>query len=393
MRAVQVLLVTGPGGAGSSTVAAATAARLAGAGSRCVLLTGQPAGITDLTDRVTVDVVAPQPALEELWDRHAGQLADALPLLTVPPASSVVPLPGVAEFALLTALVGHLRDGDTDVVVLDPGPTATATALLGLPGALRWWLAQAAPTRLRVLATLRAAATPGRAGVTAGLLAGAAATEELLDAVALADPARTAVHLVLRPDAAAAEHLRHAATALGVHGQRIASVTVSRLLPGGSGEWWQQRAAVQEQAVHSVRALLDPVREVAEAAVPPASVADLLALGAAVPETAVQPLTRAVPRRAGGEWLLDVPLPFTRRGEVELTRWADDLVVTAGGVRRSLALDALLRRCTVSGGALTDPGTARAVLEVRFVPDPDQWPAGLLAAGATAGAPAAGGGA
>lgn len=390
MRTVQVLLVTGPGGAGSSTVAAATAARLAAAGSRCVLLTGQQTGIADLADGVTVDVVTPQPALEELWARHAGQLAGALPLLTVPPATSVVPLPGVAEFALLTALAGHLRAGDADVVVLDPGPTVTATALLGLPGALRWWLAQAAPTRLRVLATLRAAATTGGSGVTAGLLAGAAATEELLDAVALADPDCTAVHLVLRPDAAAADHLQHTATALGVLGQRIASVTVARLLPAGPGDWWQQRATVQEQALRSVRALVCPVCKVAEAAVAPATVADLLALGAAVPEAVLPPPTRAVPRRVGDEWLLDVPLPFVRRGKVELTRWADDLVLTAAGVRRSLPLDALLRRCTVSGGSLTEPGTARSTLEVRFVPDRAQWPAGLLVSPAAAGAPAEG---
>jgi arsenite-transporting ATPase len=78
--------------------------------------------------------------------------------------------------------------------------------------------------------------------------------------------------------------------------------------------------------------------------------------------------------------VLDVPLPFLRRGEVELTRWEDELVVTAAGVRRSLPLDALLRRCTVAGGSLSAPGTAEATLEVRFTPDPAQWPAGLLAA-------------
>jgi arsenite-transporting ATPase len=76
--------------------------------------------------------------------------------------------------------------------------------------------------------------------------------------------------------------------------------------------------------------------------------------------------------------VLDLPLPFVRRGQVELTRWDDDLVVTAAGVRRSLPLDALLRRCTVAGGSLTDPGTAAATLQVRFTPDPAQWPAGLL---------------
>jgi len=377
---VQILLVTGPGGAGSSTVAAATALRLSGAGTRCVLLTSRPPRVAGLADAVRVDVVTAQPALESLWAQHAGQLTGAVPLLTAPPASSVVPVPGVAEFALLAALAGHARSGDVDVVVLDAGPAPAATALLALPGALRWWLGQLAPTRLRVLATLRAAATPGRPGVVAGLLAGAEEVEQLLDAAPLADPARTAVHLVLRPDATAADQLQETATALGVLGQRIASATVARLLPAGPGEWWAQRAAAEQEALRRVRALVDPVREVAEAAVAPASVADLAALDAAVPETTLLPSPLPAPRRTDDGWVLDLPLPFARRGAVELTRWDDDLVVTAAGARRSVPLDALLRRCTVSGGSLTAPGTARATLEVRFTPDPDQWPAGLLAA-------------
>ncbi|HEV7872334.1 MAG TPA: ArsA-related P-loop ATPase [Modestobacter sp.] len=383
---MQTLLLTGPGGAGSSTVAAATALRLADAGARCVLLTTRPPRAGELADAVGVDVVTPQPALEQLWARHADALAAAVPVLTVPPATSAVPVPGVAEFALLAALAGHARSGDVDVVVLDPGPTTTATALLALPGALRWWLAQVAPTRLRVLATLRAAATPGRPGVAAGLLAGAAGVEDLLTATPLADPARTAVHLVLRPDADAADQLQEAGTALGVLGQRIASVTVSRVLPAATGEWWAQRAAVQTDALHRVGELAGPVREVAESAVAPTSLADLRALDAAVPDVVVPTAPPAGPLRADGDWVLDVPLPFLRRGQVELTRWEDDLVVTAAGVRRSLPLDALLRRCTVAGGSLTAAGTAAATLVVRFTPDPAQWPAGLLATDAGADA-------
>ena len=380
MGAVQVLLVTGPGGAGSSTVAAATALQRAAAGARVVLLTVQPPAVPGLADAVTVDVVAPLPALEALWAQHAEQVAAAVPVLTVPPATSVVPVPGVTGFALLTALAGHVRSGDADVVVVDAGPLPDATALLALPGALRWWLGQLAPTRLRVLATLRAAATPGRPGAATGLLAAAAAVEELLDDVPLADPARTAVHLVLRPEPAAADHLQDTAAALGVLGQRVASATVARVLPAGAGEWWAARAAVQSDAVARVRALLDPVAVVVEAAVPPGSAADLLALDAAVPGTAGAPAAPPAPRRSAEGWTLEVPLPHARRGEVGLTRWADDLVVTSGGVRRSLPLDALLRRCTVVSGRLTAPGTGQATLEVRFTPDPAQWPAGLLSA-------------
>nr|WP_221203358.1 ArsA-related P-loop ATPase [Modestobacter versicolor] len=350
------------------------------AGSRCVLLTTRPPATPGLPEAVRVDVVTAQPALEQLWARHAEALSAAVPVLTVPPAASVVPVPGVAEFAVLAALAGHARSGDVDVVVLDAGPTPTATALLALPGALRWWLAQVAPTRLRVLATLRAAATPGRPGVAAGLLAGAAGVEQLLEDAPLADPARTAVHLVARPEADAADRLEECATALGVLGQRIASVTVSRVLPDGPGEWWARRAAVQADALRRLQDVAGPVREVAEAAAAPSSVAELAALDAAVPDVAAQAPAGAGSRRVDGGWVLDVPLPFAGTGQVELTRWEDDLVLTAAGVRRSLPLDALLRRCTVSGGALTSPGTAAATLEVRFTPDPEQWPAGLLEA-------------
>ena len=68
------------------------------------------------------------------------------------------------------------------------------------------------------------------------------------------------------------------------------------------------------------------------------------------------------------------------RGGVDLTRWEDDLVVTAAGMRRNVRLDALLRRCHVTGGRLAEPGTPAARLEVTFVPDPGLWPADLLAA-------------
>jgi arsenite-transporting ATPase len=84
------------------------------------------------------------------------------------------------------------------------------------------------------------------------------------------------------------------------------------------------------------------------------------------------------PERVGAGWRQVFPLPFAERGDVELTRWADDLVLTASGSRRSVHLDSLLRRCTVSGASLRDPGSAAARLEVTFAPDPEQWPADLL---------------
>ena len=75
-----------------------------------------------------------------------------------------------------------------------------------------------------------------------------------------------------------------------------------------------------------------------------------------------------------------MPLPFAERGDVELTRWQDDLVITVGGARRCLPLDPLLRRCEVTGGRLADPGTRAHDSRSASAPDPQLWPADLLAA-------------
>lgn len=64
-----------------------------------------------------------------------------------------------------------------------------------------------------------------------------------------------------------------------------------------------------------------------------------------------------------------VPLPGARKCDLDLIRRGDELLLTAGPYRRIVSLPSALRRCTVSGAALTD-----GELRVRFTPDPQLWP-------------------
>jgi arsenite/tail-anchored protein-transporting ATPase len=377
---VRTLLFTGPGGAGTTTVAAAAAVRAAGSGARTVLLSRQEprlAGL-DAVPGLTVRTVDPQQALEGLWRSRADELAGLLPQLDVPPASSVVPLPGTGELALFT----ELGRAEGDVVVVDAGPLDRLTALLTLPGTLRWWLDQALPPRLRALGAVRTAALRAgavRRGPVDALLAAVPAVEQLLERVPLTDPQRTRVRLVTTAQRDAAIALRAATTTLGLFGQQPAAV-LARVLPDGGGDgWWARRAAEQEAALAAAAEVAEVVRvpELPAAATGVADLAGLLPDGE-LPDPPVPAVP--APERLDGGWRLVLPLPFAERGAVDLTRWADDLVVTAAGVRRSVRLDALLRRCEVTGGRLADPGTAAARLEVTFVADPALWPAGLLAA-------------
>jgi arsenite/tail-anchored protein-transporting ATPase len=376
---VRTLLVTGPGGAGTSTVAAAAALRAARSGRRTVLLAAGPAAVDGLDgvpglDVVPVDAAA---AWERLWSGSSDAVAGLLPQLTLPPATSVVPLPGTADVALFAALA----EAEADLVVVDAGPLASVVTLVGLPAALRWWRDQLLPPGVRALAAVRTAAVSAgaaRRGPVDAALAALPVVEGLLTRDRLADPTGTAVCFVAPARRGAADRLRAAATTLGVHGLRPAAV-LARVLPAGTGEWWTARAAEQETALAELGAL-GALHEVAELPGVPEDPAALEALleGWELPGSG-SPAPPAAERR-DGVWQLTVPLPFAEKDAVDLTRWADDLVVTAAGARRNLRLDALLRRCEVTGGRLVEPGTAGAALVVTFAPDPRLWPADLLAA-------------
>jgi arsenite-transporting ATPase len=253
-------------------------------------------------------------------------------------------------------------------------------ALVALPAALRWWLDQLMPPGMRALGAVRTAAVAAGAakrGPVDAALAAVPVVEALLAGNRLAEP--TTVCLVAEPRRTSIAPLRTAVTTLALHGLATGAL-LTRVLPlDGAGEWATLRAAEQD-AVLGDLAQVAPLHRVSEAAVGPADVDDLAGLLDGFAPPAAVPASVPAPERAEGAWQLTVPLPFAERTAVRLTRWVDDLVVSVGDARRSIRLDALLRRCEVTGGRLLDPGTPDARLVVGFRPDPQQWPADLLAA-------------
>ncbi|WP_089335358.1 ArsA family ATPase [Blastococcus mobilis] len=376
---MRTLLFTGPGGAGTSTLATSAAVHAARAGRHTVLLCRQGVRVRglDAEPGLTVTTVDPQDALENLWTGTADALAAVLPQLTLPPATSVVPMPGTADLGLFA----HLGRVEADLVVVDAGPVESATTLVGLSAALRWWLDQLMPPGMRALGAVRTAAVAAgaaRRGPVDAALSAVPAVEALLARDRLADPVDTGVVLVAAPRTSAGPALRSVATVLGLHGLRTGAV-LSRVLPLGGDDEWTRRRAAEQDAVLTALAEVAPVHRVPELAVAPGDADELAGLlDGLLPEVTGFPVPG--PERHEGAWQLTVPLPFAEREAVQLTRWVDDLVLTVGGARRSLRLDPLLRRCEVTGGRLLDPATATARLVVGFRPDPQLWPADLLSA-------------
>lgn len=391
---MRTILITGPGGAGRTTVAAATALAAAREGTRTLLL---GADRTDTLGAALGTPTGPAPATVApgltAWrpDATAGFRADlaafqdrassVLDLLGASrlDAEEVTPLPGAEELTLLRALRDASLSDAHDLLVVDLPPTAQALALLALPGELRRYLRRLLPAERQAARALRPVL--GRlAGVPmpAEWLYETAARWDLdLGAVeaVLADPA-TVVRLVAEPGPAGADAVAAATLALALRGLRPDLLVANRTLPGSAADGWLAAPVAQQQkALEEWRGNhpLHPVHPVAHLGQDPRGPEDLAALAVPGPGTTTSavdwPVTDAL--AADGVLVWHIPLPGAIRDDLDLIRRGDELVLTVGPFRRIVPLPSALRRCTVDGASLRE-----GELRIRFAPDPALWPGG-----------------
>ncbi|GAB2773356.1 ArsA-related P-loop ATPase [Streptomyces chlorus] len=398
---MRTLLITGPGGSGRTTVAAATALAAARAGTRVLLLgtdrtdtlgavLGTPVGaapvevVPGLTAR-RVDAGEDFRAdLAALQDRAASAL-DLLGASRLDP-EEFGPLPGAEELSVLRALRDAVLSEAYDLLVVDLPPAERALALFALPEDLRRGMRRLLPPERQAARALRPVL--GRlAGVPmpAEWLYGTAGRwdTELAAVEAVLADRNTTVRLVAEPGPAGADAVRTAGLGLALRGLRTDVLVAGRVLPESvEDSWLAGPVAQQRKTLDEWRQTYD-VHHVAHLGRDPRGPDDLTAL--AVPGVPAAPVASAASGDKAGlatiEWpitdrLADdgvlvwhIPLPGARREELDLIRHGDELAVTAGPFRRTVPLPSALRRCTVDGAALREDE-----LRIRFRPDPRLWP-------------------
>jgi arsenite/tail-anchored protein-transporting ATPase len=384
---VRILLFTGKGGVGKSTIAAATASLAAESGRRTLVLSTDAAhsladalGVTvgDEPEQVATDLfvhqVDAQRRFEQSWAEIQGYLLSVLEVAGVDPvaAEELTVIPGAEEVLALLELRLHALSEEWETVIVDCAPTAETLRLLALPEALGWYMTRVFPVERRVVKALKPVLTRA-VGVPMPEDDVFSAVERLhaeLDEVrAMLTGPEAGVRLVLTPEQVVLAEARRSFTTLSLFGYRVDGVIANRVFPGGGEDPWRQgwvdaQAEVLAEVEQSFAGL--PVWRSEYRRTEPVGVPELVDLGRALYGGA-DPLD--VPRsgeplritRSSDGALLRLRLPFVGHGDVELARDGDDLVVTVASYRRLLTLPAGLARRRVAG-ARVEAGE----LQVRF---------------------------
>ena len=384
---MRILLFTGKGGVGKSTIAAGTSALAAAGGRRTLVLStdaahsladafGTSVGSepTPVADNLFVQQVDAQLRFEHSWSEIQGYLLSVLDVAGVDPiaAEEMTVIPGAEEVLALLELRLHALSGEWDAIVVDCAPTAETLRLLALPEALGWYMQRVFPVERRVVKALKPVLSRA-AGVPMPEDSVFNAVERLhyeLDEVRnLLAGSHASVRLVLTPENVVLAEARRSFTTLSLFGYRVDGVVANRVFPAaGADEWRAGWVTAQDDVLAQVEQSFAglPVWRSVYRSGEPVGVEALAELAADVygdddpmAEPQGEGPFRITRNHAGAQ--LSLSLPFVSRAEVDLARNGDELVLTVGSYRRLLTLPSGLARYRVAG-ARVEAGE----LQVRF---------------------------
>ncbi|HLK43730.1 MAG TPA: ArsA family ATPase [Thermoleophilia bacterium] len=385
----RVLLFTGKGGVGKTTVAAATALRCAESGRRTLVLSTDAAhSLGDAFDQPLDDrprqlqdglwgqQLDAAARLEESWADVQDYLAELFGWagLAAVEAEELAVIPGLDEIFALGDIRTHADSGQWDVIVVDCAPTAETIRLLSLPDVLAWYMHRVFPASRTVTGLLRPIVSRMTSIPVAGddVFDAASRLYDRLDGVRglLTDGRRSSVRLVVNPERMVIAEARRTATYLSLFGYRVDAVVANRLLPAEiTDPWfkaWKETHAEHLEAIEAgfapvpvLRAELAPDEVVGPAAL--RVLGDSLYDGTDPAAVLHHGETMQIERR-GEKYALSVHLPFADRDELELGRRDDELLIRVGPYRRAVMLPDTMRRRQVAGAKLEGEW-----LEVTFI--------------------------
>ncbi len=374
---MRIIIYTGKGGVGKTTIASATAMQLAKKGYRTLVMSTDSAH--SLSDSLDIDLGSePVHVSERLWGVEVDNLREtekywgavnkwlsgvmSWAKLNDVATEEMFVLPGTEELFSLMRLKEYAMSGRFDVIVVDCAPTGETLRLLSYPALLSWWLEKIFPVERRLVKVARPVARVMTGGLelpdnkTLDSLGRLVSELQGLQKIIL-DEEVASIRLVLNPEKMVVAEARRTFTYLNLFGFNTDAIIVNRVLPAEAGiGYWSQWRQVHEKYEREIRACFSPLpilrvpmmesevhgalmlNRVADVAFSDANAEDILYRGQ---------VHRI--RRDGNRYVLEISLPFIDKGQLHLGQKGDELTVQVGQHRHKVLLPRTLQNRDITG--------------------------------------------
>ena len=369
---MRILLFSGKGGVGKTSLAAAAGMKLAELGQRTLVMSIDPAHSladafdldTDLfhvqtsdplpiNDHLSIQELNIQKEIKRHWQAISSYVSSVLRTTGISgvEAEELAILPGMEELSAMMYINQYRREQRYDVIVLDAAPTAESMRFVSMPTTLDWYMKHIFPFQRNLVKAVRPIANRVAPielppdtyfGNIRDLFEKLEGIDEILE-----DPQITSVRLVTNPEKMVLRETQRAFVYFSLHGLTVDTVIVNRLLPAEiRDKWFNEWHASQDAIFHEIEEYFAPVlvkrvplfshevlgRQRLE------DMARVLYSQGEDPAAVTRTEKPYTFRKQDGRHEIRVLLPFATKGEVELFKKGDELVVQIGTFRRHIGL-------------------------------------------------------
>lgn len=246
----RILLYTGKGGVGKTTIASATGIRTAELGYKTLVISSDPAhSLADAFERelgpepveITKNLFAQEIDVYYSVKKYWGTLRDYVlkvfkwqkvdDIL----AEEIAALPGMEEGASFLWVEKFYNEREFDVIIIDSAPTGETLTLLSLPQVGKWWMERIFPVQRKVAKAI--------GPVIRAVSDVPIPSEETYDAVedlyeklnhihsVLSNPEISTIRIVLNPEKMVIQEAKRAYTYLQLYGYPVDLIIVNRVMP------------------------------------------------------------------------------------------------------------------------------------------------------------------
>lgn len=367
---MRLIIYTGKGGVGKTSVAAATALRAARMGHRTLLmstdaahsvadslevpLSGSMTRIEQNLDAIEIDMLH---ELETRWKEIQKYVSDFFMSQGMDGITSkeMAVLPGMELMSALFYIDDFYQRDVYDVIVMDTAPTGETLRLLSFPDVSGWYIDRMYGIVKNMIRLARF--TVGKVMSTPlpsdELLKDLEVLGSRMKAVQkiLMDPEITSVRLVVNPEKMVINETKRAFTYMCLYGLTVDCLVVNRLIPEGNNGYFRDKLEEQERYMKIINESFNPLKILTASQLPLelVGIRSLEKLGDMV-FGSIDPVTHFSTDKPmeiysdNGMDVISLKLPFTMKDTVNLYMSGDNLLVEVGQYRRSIALPTTFTR-------------------------------------------------